>query len=222
MMSQSIRQNALVLALFALVTALLLASTSLGTRDTIAASERKAAQKTLQEIYPDATHDNDILEDTLAIPEAYLATLGLKQAANIHVARKEGKIVGFIIPSTAPDGYSGDIRQITGINADGTIAGVRVLSHKETPGLGDKLELRKSPWVLSFNGKSFGNPERDGWKVKKDGGVFDQFTGATITPRAIIGKVLSTLIFYQEHRDELFKAAETSAKGDMSKSNRHE
>jgi Na+-translocating ferredoxin:NAD+ oxidoreductase subunit G len=214
MLSQSIRQNAIVLAIFALVTALLLASTFLGTKDTIAASERLAAQKTLLEIFPAETHDNDVLEDTIAIPAAYLGTLGLKAAADLHVVRKAGNIVGFIIPSTAPDGYSGDIRQITGITVDGTIAAVRVLSHNETPGLGDKMELRKDPWILSFNGKSLGDPVQDLWKVKKDGGTFDQWAGATITPRAIVSKVRSTLIFYQEHRDELINAAEASARGD--------
>ena len=96
---------------------------------------------------------------------------------------------------------------MVGIHLDGTLAGVRVLSHNETPGLGDKLELRKHPWILSFNGKSLGTPPREGWLVKKDGGEFDQFTGATITPRAVVKRVLKTLEFYQEHRQELLKSA---------------
>jgi Na+-translocating ferredoxin:NAD+ oxidoreductase subunit G len=209
----SIQKNSLVLALFALVTSILLASTYLGTRDTIAEAERHAAQQILLEIYPDATHDNDMLEDVLPIPDAYLSTLGLKKSADIYVAKKNGKAIGFIIPAVAPDGYSGDIRLMVGINADGSIAGVRALAHNETPGLGDKVDLKKSPWILSFNGKSLGNPEREKWAVKKDKGDFDQFTGATITPRAVVGRVLKTLIFFGEHRKELLKSATSPAGG---------
>ena len=100
--------------------------------------------------------------------------LNLREAKNIHIARKDGAIVGYIIPATAPDGYSGDINLITGILADGTIAGVRVLSHNETPGLGDKIDYNKSQWVDSFIGKSLLNPSINRWKVKKDKGEFDQ------------------------------------------------
>ena len=214
MLSQSIRNNALVLAIFALVTAFLLATTFLGTRDTIADAERRAAQKTLLDIYPEDSHDNDVLEDTVEIPQAYLSTLGLKKPTDIHVVRQNGRVSGFIIPAVAPDGYSGDIRLLIGINTDGTVAGVRVISHAETPGLGDKVELRKSDWMLSFNGKSLGNPDRDRWAVKKDGGAFDQFTGATITPRAVVSRVAKTLVFYREHSRELLKAAGNAAKGD--------
>lgn len=216
MLTKSISKNTLVLSLFAMAASLLLASTYLGTRDTIARSEREAAQKILQELYPAHTHDNDLLADTIAIPEAYLATLGLKQAATMNVVKKEGGIVGFIIPATAPDGYSGDIRLLVGINVDGTIAGVRALAHNETPGLGDKVELRKSPWILSFNGKSLGNPGQEQWGVKKDDGHFDQFTGATITPRAVVSRVLKTLIFYKEHGPELLDSAKPATTGNPS------
>jgi len=207
MLSQSIRFNSMVLGLFALVTALLLASTYLGTRDTIAAAERAAAQKTLLEIFPDDQHDNNLLDDTLPIPGSYLKTLGLGKPADIHVVRKGGEVTGFILPAVAPEGYSGDIRLIVGIRVDGSLAGVRVTGHNETPGLGDKVELRKHPWILSFNDRGLGNPPREQWEVQKDGGVFDQFTGATITPRAVVRKVRDTLQFYREHGDELRKAA---------------
>ena len=207
MLSQSIGNNALVLAIFALVTALLLAGTYTGTKDTIADAERYAAQKNLLEIYPEDSHDNDVLEDTLPIPQPYLNTLGLRSDNDIHVVRQGETVTGFIIPATAPDGYSGDIRLLIGIQRDGTVAGVRVLAHNETPGLGDKVDTRISDWILSFDGKSLGQPAREQWKVKKDGGDFDQFTGATITPRAVVSRVLNTLIFYREHKDELLKAA---------------
>ena len=207
MVTRSIRFNSLVLSLFALVTALLLASTHLGTRDTIAAAERAAAQKTLLELFPAEQHDNDLLDDTLPVPPAYLKTLGLGRPAVIHVVRKGGEISGFVIPATAPDGYSGYIHMIVGIDAGGTIVGVRVTGHAETPGLGDKIELRIDPWILSFNGLSLGNPPRERWGVKKDQGMFDQFTGATITPRVVVRKVRDVLEFFREHRNELIEAA---------------
>ena len=210
MLTQSIRNNGLVLALFALATSVLLASTYLGTRETIVEAERQAAARILLEIYPPGSHDNDLIDDTLPIPEAYLGTLGLDEPSVIHVVKSEGEIVGFIIPSTAPDGYSGDIKLLTGINLDGSIAGVRTLAHTETPGLGDKIELRKSDWILSFNGRALGEPPAEQWKVTKDGGYFDQFTGATITPRAVVDRILKTLIFYREHREQLIKNARQS------------
>ena len=210
MLTQSIRNNGLVLALFALATSVLLASTYLGTRETIVEAERQAAARILLEIYPPGSHDNDLIDDTLPIPETYLGTLGLDEPSVIHVVKNEGEIVGFIIPSTAPDGYSGDIKLLTGINLDGSIAGVRTLAHTETPGLGDKIELRKSDWILSFNGRALGEPPPEQWKVTKDGGYFDQFTGATITPRAVVDRILKTLIFYREHREQLIKSARQS------------
>jgi len=214
MLTRSIGTNSIVLALFAMVTSLLLASTYLGTKDTIAQAERQAAQRILQELYPDHSHDNDLLEDVLPIPEAYRSILGLKAPADIHVVKLQNKVIGFIIPAVAPDGYSGDIRLMVAINVNGTVAGVRVLSHNETPGLGDKIDVRKHPWILSFDGKSLNNPQTEQWKVKKDDGYFDQFAGATITPRAVIKRVHKTLIFYQEHRKELLKSANPTPESD--------
>lgn len=207
MLKQSIRNNSLVLALFALITALLLASTYLSTKDVIVAAERRAAKKILQEIYPPTHHDNNLLEDVLPIPQAYLGTLGLSQPTDLYIVRKGAEITGFIIPATAPDGYSGSIRLLVGIDVDGRLAGVRVLAHRETPGLGDKIELLKSRWILDFNEKSLNSPPKEQWKVKKDKGLFDQFTGATITPRAVVNRVYRTLIFYREHGEELLKSA---------------
>jgi len=111
------------------------------------------------------------------------------------------------LPTVAPDGYSGDIKLIVGINLDGTIAGVRALSHKETPGLGDKVDLRKSNWILNFNGRSLLQPSIEQWAVKKDGGTFDQFTGATITPRAVVKSVKKALLFFQQQRDVIFPSS---------------
>lgn len=198
MLGTSISKNSLLLGLFALVTAAILAGTQAGTADRIAAAEREAAQKALLEIVPLERHNNDLLVDTLTIAPQYWAGLGLKNGGDIHIARDNGEAVAAIIPAVAPDGYSGDIKLIIGINADGSLAGVRALTHTETPGLGDKVDLKKSDWILGFNGKSLVNPDVKKWAVKKDGGEFDQFTGATITPRAVVNQVKRTLEFFAQ------------------------
>lgn len=203
MLGQAISKNSLLLAVFALCTAGVLAGTYQMTKTHIADSERRAAQKALLEIVPADQHDNDLLTDTLAIADADLAQLGLSSPAFIHLARDNQQLVAAIIPASAPDGYSGAINMIVGVNVDGTIAGVRVLSHTETPGLGDKVELRKSDWILSFNGKSLNNPLAEKWRVTKDGGEFDQFTGATITPRAVVSKVSQVLSYFEDHKAQL-------------------
>jgi H+/Na+-translocating ferredoxin:NAD+ oxidoreductase subunit G len=207
MLGKSIRSNSLALGLFALITAALLAYTNLHTKEPIAEAKREVAKRALLEIVPLERHNNDLLVDTLEVPAAYWPTLGIK-GGNIHIARKGNELVAVIIPTIAPDGYSGDIHMIVGINVDGTIAGVRVTSHKETPGLGDKVDLNKHNWILGFNGKSLTNPKLKDWKVKKDKGSFDQFTGATITPRAVVQQVLKTLQYYKEDQQRLLKAAQ--------------
>ncbi|MCT2529865.1 electron transport complex subunit RsxG [SAR92 clade bacterium H921] len=207
MILQSIRFNAIVLAIFALITAIILASTDSLTRDKIAESERQAAQRKLLEIIPIERHDNDLLMDVQPIPQRFWAKLGLKKGGDIHIARRDGMPVAAIIPAITPDGYSGNIAMIIGINFDDTIAGVRVTEHRETPGLGDKVDLKKSDWILDFNGKSLVNPEASAWDVKKNGGAYDQFTGATITPRAVINQIAVTLEYFSQDRERLLNQA---------------
>jgi len=203
MLVQSITRNSLVLGLFALFTAGALALTFASTKDHIEEQERKAAARALLEIVPLSRHDNELLTETWPIPATMLQELGLRSENNIHIATLKGQAVAIIVPATAPDGYSGDINILIGINIDGSIAGVRVLSHKETPGLGDKVDLNKSNWLLSFNNLSLNNPKTELWKVKKDGGQFDQFTGATITPRAVVNRVRQTLELYQKKQHDI-------------------
>lgn len=205
-LSRSISFNSLLLGIFALVIAALLAWVNLVTKAPIAAAERAAAQKALLEILPPETHDNDLLTDTLALTAAWQKQLNSDAESKIYRARKNGRIEAAIIPLTAPDGYSGNIKLIVGINRDLTVAGVRALSHTETPGLGDRIDIKKSPWVLSFNHRSLNNPAENQWKVKKDGGAFDQFTGATITPRAVVKQVKQALIFARENQQQLFES----------------
>lgn len=197
LLSLSISKNSVLLALFALATALLLAFTQAGTKDRIEKAERAAAQKALFEVMPREQHDNDMLSDTLAVEEQYAELLGLRSDNPIHVARRQGQPVALVIPAVARDGYGGDIKLLVGVTTQGTITGVRVLAHNETPGLGDKIELKKSPWILNFDGLSLNQPPEERWAVKKDGGTFDQFTGATITPRAVVNRVKQVLRYQQ-------------------------
>jgi Na+-translocating ferredoxin:NAD+ oxidoreductase subunit G len=210
MLGSSIRKNAFLLATFALVTTSLLAITAQLTKERIAKSEREAQQKALFEIIPRSRHDNDLLTETIPVPQDAWAGLGLKSSGDIYVARHADDTIAVIIPAVAPDGYSGDIRMIVGINADGSIAGVRILDHHETPGLGDKIDLKKSSWIADFDGKSAQQPSPSRWKVKKDGGDFDQFAGATITPRAVVNQVRRVLEFADSHRDQLFVKSQTN------------
>jgi electron transport complex protein RnfG len=203
MLGQSISKNSIILGVFALLAAGGLALTNLATQDRIAKAERTAKQKALFEIIPADQLDNDLLQDTIKIPASTHEVLGVDADQPIYIARRQGQVTALIIPAMAHDGYSGDISMIVGVNRDLTIAGVRVIAHKETPGLGDKIELKKHQWILSFNGKSLQFPIIEEWKVKKDGGTFDQFAGATITPRAVVKKVKEVLEFTQQH-PELF------------------
>lgn len=205
MLGTSISRNGLLLGLFAIATTAVIAGTYLGTRDTIADNRRHAEQRALLEIVPKERHDNDMLADSLMLDDATL--LGLRQPKKAYIARQEGEVVAVILPATARDGYTDDIDLIVGINTDGSVAGVRVLAHRETPGLGDRVETKKSDWVEDFVGHALGSPPLDQWAVKKDGGVFDQFTGATITPRAVTTAVKKTLQYFQNHRDQLLAPA---------------
>ena len=201
---RSISKNSALLFFFALVTAGILAGTYKGTKEAIAAAERQAAEKALLEIIPAERIDNDLLLDTRPLPETARAQLNIRDDSPIHIARKNHRIIAVIVPAVAPDGYSGDIKLIAGINRDGTLAGVRVLNHRETPGLGDKIDLKKSDWITTFNGLSLTNPASAKWKVKKQGGAFDQFTGATITPQAVVRQVKNLLEFVDGNKAQLF------------------
>jgi len=204
MLGQSIKQNTIGLSLFAVVTAGIIAVTQTLTADRIQDNVDAAKSKALYEILPKDSHDNELLDDTIIITDPVL--VADEEEGEAFVARKDGKAIAVILPTIAPNGYTGKIHSIVGIFADGRVAGVRVLQHRETPGLGDKVELKKSPWVLSYNGKSLSDPGTQGWNVKKDGGDFDQFTGATITPRAVVKSVHAALEYFHENSDTLLAA----------------
>jgi electron transport complex protein RnfG len=201
MLVPSISRNALLLASFAALTTAAIAATFLGTRERIADNRHAAEERALLEVVPRSRHDNSMLHDTVTIDDS--ALLGLYGPRQAHIARLRGEPVAVILPAIARDGYGGDIELIVGINVDGSIAGVRVLAHKETPGLGDKVSRSKSDWIESFTGKSLGNPPEELWGVKKDQGIFDQFTGATITPRAVTATVKRALQYFSANRSAL-------------------
>lgn len=209
----SIRKNAVGLGLFAVVTAGAIAVAQVGTKERIQQNIRAAEARALNEIVPIGSYDNNLLTDVTAVDERFNQQLlgPLKDDAAIHIARRDGEISTLIFPVVAPDGYTTVIDMLVGINADGTVAGVRVVAHRETPGLGDKVDLKKSDWVLEFNGKSLFGLGEDEWAVKKDGGAFDQFTGATITPRAVVGAVKHALQFFELHKAQLLSLPVTDS-----------
>ncbi|CAA0100484.1 Electron transport complex subunit RnfG [BD1-7 clade bacterium] len=213
MIGKAITKNSIMLGIFAVVVAASLAATELYTRDLREAAIRKVKSKALEEVVSPKLRDNVLLDSAITVDDQKY--LKLKDPASIYVARKNGDITAFIIPTRAPDGYGGAINTIVGVNLNGDITGVRVITHKETPGLGDKVETKKSDWVYEFNGRSLTNPEADGWAVKKDRGIYDQFTGATITPRAVVGSVHNALLFYKANKSELLKKAQLSVDADQ-------
>jgi electron transport complex protein RnfG len=167
---------------------------------TIQANQRAAVLQNLQQVLPLALYDNQIENDTLIVTDSQLGN----EVTTIYRARKQSKPVAVVIASAAPDGYNGKIALLVAIKLDGTLAGVRVIAHQETPGLGDKIELSCSDWILRFQQQSLARLGLPQWAVKRDGGAFDQFSGATITPRAVVTAVKNTLLFYQNHQQELF------------------
>jgi len=167
-----------------------------GTKDKIADNERRALLQSLQSVIDKRLYGNDLANDKIQLQSN-------GQIHTIYRARQAGQPIAAIITSTTTQGYNGDIDLLIAINVNGTISAVLVLNHRETPGLGDAIELKKSNWILSFNQLALQN--LDQWAVKRDGGNFDQFTGATITPRAIVNETKNTALFFQQHQQEIFQ-----------------
>lgn len=202
--ARSTLQTAVNLVFFAIIGTAVLASTFYMTHAAIVKSEEAEKLKLITQIVPPALFDNDIIQDTLRIPADKL--LGTDDVTTAYRARIKGEPSAVVLEAIAPDGYSGKIALILAVRANGELAGVRVVAHKETPGLGDYIELPKSPWIKGFDGKSREAYKDADWKVKKDGGQFDYMTGATITPRAVVKAVNKALIYFGENRDTLFAA----------------
>jgi len=189
------------LGLFAVIGTGMVATTFINTESAIAENERQALLSSLHELVPPRLHDNELDEDTLTLKDADL--LGSKKPVIAYQARKFGHPVAVILAATAPDGYNGDIKLLIAIDEYGLLLGVRVISHHETPGLGDAIDRERTNWIDNFTGYSLDNPGNLGWHVEKDGGIFDQFTGATITPRAVVKAVHKALQYFESHKDVL-------------------
>ncbi|NOI94735.1 MULTISPECIES: electron transport complex subunit RsxG [Vibrio] len=199
-MLNAIKKNGLVLAIFACASTGLVAVTHYLTKDQIKQQEQAQLLSVLNQVIPHDLHDNELFSScTLVQAEE----LGTEQAMPAYIAKINGEPSAIAIEAIAPDGYNGAIKVIVGMKIDGTILGTRVLSHQETPGLGDKIDLRVSDWILSFAGKQVTDSNLDRWKVRKDGGDFDQFTGATITPRAVVKSVKQTVQYVNQNNQAL-------------------
>lgn len=198
-------RSALALGLVAALGTGLLAGIHLLTRETIASRERRAVLDQLEQLVAPGSYDNAMHDDQFSFSDDRWFADG--QVITVYRARLRDEPVAVVMKLVAPDGYNGAIHLLVGINADGSLCGVRVTAHKETPGLGDDLEASRSDWILGFAGRSLENPGPAGWAVRKDGGVFDQFTGATITPRAVVKAVHGALSYFAENSQELFDHA---------------
>lgn len=198
----SIKRSALSLGLIALVGTALLAWVHSLTGPRIAEQERLQLLDQLQQVIPADAFDNAVHEDYVSVREEAAFPGG--QSVRVFRARRDGQPVAVAMKLRANDGYNGRIELLVGIYEGGGISGVRVLSHRETPGLGDGIDIDRSDWIRSFDGRSLESPEPSGWVVKRDGGVFDQFTGATITPRAVVRAVRRALEYFAANREALF------------------
>lgn len=202
------------LAVIAALCAALVAATFLLTKERIAANEQAWLERNLQPVLAGLSFDSGITDSPLVIPAPN--ALPGSGDATVYRVYAAGVPAAALFVVTARDGYSGPIRLLIGIDAMGAVTGVHVLQHRETPGLGDQVESGKSDWVRQFVGRSLSNPGPEGWDIKRDGGVFDQLTGASVTPRAIVNAVRETLLYFSENTGLVFLAGEPAetAQGD--------
>jgi electron transport complex protein RnfG len=221
----AMKKAGLSLAVFAFISVFFVAITDKLTAGKIAENQAAMLLNALNEIAPQNSYDNDLIASKVIVNKTEFnktksnkSTIGFMSNTPVYLATKNGQAATAIFEVTTNKGYSGAITLLVGISASSqTVTGVRVVKHKETPGLGDKMEIKKTPpnktpWVLDFNNKSLSNPELSAWNVKKDNGEFDQFTGATITPRAIVNAVKSTLLYAQDNMNALFTIETQSIK----------
>lgn len=200
-MLSTITRNAFLLAAFAIICTAAIALVKLITEPAIALQQQQALLRTVNQLIPDELYDNDIVNSCFIVNDPLL---GKDTAQHVFIAKKEGNPVALMLESSTFSGYAGEIKLAIAIHKTGEIAGVRVLNHSETPGLGDKIQTNKSDWILSFDGNHYAYTNDKQWEVKKYGGEFDAFTGATITPRAVVRAVKDALIYFQYNKEMLF------------------
>ena len=205
-------RTAVILFVFVALFTAVLAVVFTMTQPAIKASAAEEELRMIKEVLPQALYDNDLLKDTLEL--APTPELGQDDTSKVYRARLAGQATALVLETVAPDGYSGKIRMLVAVQANGQLAGVRVTQHKETPGLGDYVDPKKDknktrPWITQFDGLSFDKLAEKDWKVKKDGGHFDSNAGATVTPRAVVKAVKKALGYVNANRDRLFASNET-------------
>jgi electron transport complex protein RnfG len=203
MILSTISRNSFLLAAFAIVCTAAIATVNQLTKPMIAKQEQMALIKTINQLIPEDAYDNDIFASCFLVSDDNL--LGKGQTQPVFVAKKANKPVALMLESSTFKGYAGEIKLAIGIFADGKVAGVRVIRHTETPGLGDKIQTNKSDWIYSFNNRDYQEANNARWEVKKNGGDIDAFTGATITPRAVTLAVKDALIYFAKNKEQLFK-----------------
>ena len=202
----SIWASGAILAALAAVCTALVAVTHSATAPRIAANEQAYLEQSLQPVLEGIEYDGLLSESTIVLQPPH--GLPGNDPVSIYRVFADGAPIAALFVVTARDGFAGPIRLLVGIDGDGVITGVRVLAHRETPGLGDLIDADKSDWILQFTKRSLGNPAVASWAIKRDGGEFDQLTGASITPRAVIKAVRDTLIYFSENEQTVFAEAE--------------
>jgi len=202
-MSHAIVIAGSLLALFTAIAASMIVFTHQQTADKISQNERDFILASLNEVMPVNQYDNDLIADSYNTQHSLLG----KEAVRIYPAFKNNKPNGAIITTIAANGYNGQIKLLVGVNHAGAIHAVRVVAHKETPGLGDPIESKRSDWIQQFQQRSLNNPPESRWLVKKDQGEFDQLTGATVTPRAVVSAVKNSLLYYAEQKNILYQTS---------------
>lgn len=212
--SNKIFRSTVSLALVAVMGVTLLAAVNKLTEARIAEQEKKAILAQLGQLVAPDLYDNELQLDLFSFQNERYFPRG--QTVVAYRARKDGMAVAVVLKMAAVNGYNGKINLLVGIKENGTLCGVRVISHKETPGLGDDIEVKRNDWILGFAGRFLGNPKPERWAVRRDGGEFDQFTGATITPRAVVEAVRLTLEFFEEQKLFLFESPSDSQSEDNS------
>ena len=201
--------SALTLAVLAAICAVLVATTYSGTRERIAANEQAFLERSLAPVLEGIDYDGALSDSTIVIPAPH--DLPGNEPATIYRIYADGAPIAALFDVTARDGYAGPIRLLVGVTADGAVNRARVLAHRETPGLGDMIDSSKSDWIEQFNGRSLVDPTPDLWLIRRDGGEFDQLTGASITPRAVIKAIKETLLYFEANRDTVFAKPDVQA-----------
>lgn len=225
MLTQAILRNSIGLGLFAIFTAGLIAVSHTATRDRAAANAEAYAARTLYELVPDSLFDRPIEELDFALRDnnavAGVDALHLRNDRPGFRAISNNSVNAVVLPVTAPNGYTGDIDLLVAIDRAGELLGVRVVAHQETPGLGDAIEADRSDWILQFDGRSLAMPAPEQWQVRKDGGDFDQLTGATITPRAVVAAVKASLTFYRDNQQWLLSLPDEAVSNTTEEDDQH-